>query len=205
MIAALLMFAAAPVVRALMHLLIHNSQYRDLPVFPAVADAIAAGCLVAMVRPRLLRSHAYLRLTRSPWLITLLVPVALATIYSGYTLVDLLCQPLVLACVAVLVEASTRVRANLVGTLLNWRPVAFIGTISYSLYLWQQPFLNPQAHALLNAFPYNVALALVCALVSYYAVELPLTSLRRRWQSRLKQRPPASGMRGRGTLAVHVR
>ncbi len=56
----------------------------------------------------------------------------------------------------------------------------FLGALSYSLYLWQQPFINPTGGARVNAFPLNLGLALVCALASYYLVEQPMLRLRAR-------------------------
>jgi peptidoglycan/LPS O-acetylase OafA/YrhL len=185
-IAALVMFAAGPVVRAFMHLLIHHDSYRDLPIFPAVADAIAAGCLVALLRPKLLAWSAYLRFTGSAALWWLLLPVVVVSVFDGYTLVNLFGGPLVLVSVAVLMEACARKHAGVAGTLLNSRPMVFVGMISYSLYLWQQPFLNPQAHEAINVFPLNLALAVVFALLSYFVVERPLMGLRRRWRERPK-------------------
>lgn len=183
-IAALAMFAAAPLVRAVMHLLIHHDTYRDLPIFPAVADAIAAGCLVALLRPWLLAWSTYLRFTNSPALLWLLLPTVVVNMFDGYTLVNLFGGPLVLASVAVLMEACTRKHTGPAGRLLNSRPLVFVGLISYSLYLWQQPFMNPRGHAAINVFPLNVALAVACALLSYFVVERPLMALRRRWRER---------------------
>ena len=58
----------------------------------------------------------------------------------------------------------------------------WIGTLSYSLYLWQQPFLNRHSDAWFAAFPLNVGLAFAAALVSYYLVERPVLS----WRARRK-------------------
>ena len=48
------------------------------------------------------------------------------------------------------------------GRVLNAAPLALVGLISYSLYLWQQPFLNRDGHAVWMAFPLNLALATLC-------------------------------------------
>jgi peptidoglycan/LPS O-acetylase OafA/YrhL len=56
---------------------------------------------------------------------------------------------------------------------LNNRVTGFLGVLSYSLYLWQQPFLNRNSQGWWTEFPLNLALAFVCALASYYAVEKP--------------------------------
>ena len=57
-------------------------------------------------------------------------------------------------------------------TLLSWRGLTFVGTISYSLYLWQQP-----ASKLVDAGRLNpwlaMAGAVVAALISLYVVEKP--------------------------------
>jgi peptidoglycan/LPS O-acetylase OafA/YrhL len=55
--------------------------------------------------------------------------------------------------------------------LLCARPATWIGTISYSLYLWQQPFLFPRDNSPLGRFPINLVALLVVACASYYLVE----------------------------------
>ena len=67
------------------------------------------------------------------------------------------------------------------GRALNWRPVVHVGLMSYSLYLWQQPFLF---QGLTGASPARIAVhvlaAFACAELSYFAVERPFMALRRR-------------------------
>ena len=62
--------------------------------------------------------------------------------------------------------------------MLNTRAAIFIGGLSYSLYLWQQPFFDRRDDLAIAAFPINVVLAIACALASYYLVERPLLSAR---------------------------
>jgi peptidoglycan/LPS O-acetylase OafA/YrhL len=69
------------------------------------------------------------------------------------------------------------------GRLLNTRPLVFVGTLSYSIYLWQQIFLNRGSTSTISAFPLNLTLALMAALVSYYLVERPFL----RWRPRLER------------------
>lgn len=59
--------------------------------------------------------------------------------------------------------------------MLGW-----LGLISYSLYLWQQPFLAPRQVQLVHSFPLQLALALGCATASYFLVEQPFLRLRDR-------------------------
>jgi peptidoglycan/LPS O-acetylase OafA/YrhL len=55
---------------------------------------------------------------------------------------------------------------------------ALIAFLSYSLYLWQQPFCNRHGSIILCAFPINVAAAFGIALASYYGIERPFLA---RW------------------------
>ena len=69
------------------------------------------------------------------------------------------------------------------GHVLNWKPIAFVGVLSYSLYLWQQLFLNRDSTAWVNAFPQNLVLAVAAAMGSYLLLEKPLLKLRRRFRA----------------------
>ena len=67
--------------------------------------------------------------------------------------------------------------------LLNLKPLAFCGILSYSLYGWQQIFLNRDSGAWINAFPQNLVPAIGAALASYFILEKTLVSFRRRLHS----------------------
>jgi peptidoglycan/LPS O-acetylase OafA/YrhL len=60
------------------------------------------------------------------------------------------------------------------GRLLNSKPAVWIGLLSYSLYLWQQPFLNPHGNAWFAQSPLNLVCIPVLAIASYLLVERPL-------------------------------
>jgi peptidoglycan/LPS O-acetylase OafA/YrhL len=57
--------------------------------------------------------------------------------------------------------------------LLRSSPATWIGTISYSLYLWQQPFLFPIGHSFVARFPVDFIALFGAACLSYYFVERP--------------------------------
>ncbi len=62
--------------------------------------------------------------------------------------------------------------------LLNLRPIAFLGTISYSLYLWQQAFLVKEGYyglslGALTSFPWNLCVSVLLAFLSFRFFEQP--------------------------------
>ena len=82
---------------------------------------------------------------------------------------------------------------------LRARPVVFVGTISFSLYLRQQPFANPDL-VVPHAFPLGIVWALLAATASYFLVEKPFLRLKDRYSAREARRVrddalrmPASG------------
>jgi peptidoglycan/LPS O-acetylase OafA/YrhL len=181
--AALAAFFAAPVVRAAMHVAMPHSPLRDLEIFPAVADAIAIGCFVAIERHRLLASRTWQCLTRPVTAVALVGLIGVISAGGGYTAVDLVGGPITLIAIAAIVEGSTRWDGP-AGWFLNAAPIAWIGALSYSLYLWQQPFLNRSGHGVLTSFPVNLFAALICATASYYFVEAPFRKLRKQFSPR---------------------
>jgi peptidoglycan/LPS O-acetylase OafA/YrhL len=98
--------------------------------------------------------------------------------------------------IALVIERCVRCgKTGVVGRVLNWTPIVFIGTLSYSLYLWQQLFINRDSSATISAFPLNLVLALLAATASYYAVELPMLRARLTLARRMQ------GSRQRATTA----
>ncbi len=78
---------------------------------------------------------------------------------------------------------------------LNSRPIVWVGTLSYSLYVWQQLFLSHFAGPRLAALPvYDWRVwwlaALACACASYYVVERPILRVRDSLRARLFAGPP---------------
>lgn len=149
-----------------------------MTTFPGMCDYLAAGCTLALLRPWLLTRPWYLRLTASRWLVLTVPIILLLNRVGSYPVVIALGTPVTNVCLALLIESSTRHAGSLAGRLLNWKPVVFLGTLSYSLYLWQQIFIDRGSGAWVNAFPQNVLLALLFALASWFLVERPLLRLR---------------------------
>lgn len=67
------------------------------------------------------------------------------------------------------------------GKLLNLKFLRHMGTISYSLYLWQQLFTGPYT----RSFPLNILWIVACAEISFFLVERPSFRIRDLIQRRL--------------------
>jgi peptidoglycan/LPS O-acetylase OafA/YrhL len=196
--AAVAVMALAIFARAGARVFLIGTPYRDLPMFPMVADSLAAGCMLALTRTWLEKQRWYLNLFRpAPALATVAV-VLILNRYSGYTVVGVLGTSVINIGTALLVHRCVLNSRDSVGAFLNWKPVVYIGVLSYSLYVWQQLFLDRSSSAWSNAFPQNLALAAGAALASYYLIEKPMLGLRSRLRAR--RQPPSGEIREQATL-----
>ena len=169
-----------PVARSCAWLFLRSTPYRDLEMFPMVADSLAMGCILANVSGWLEAKKWYLQLFRPAYSIGLLGLCLLINRYAGYTVAGVFGTSVVNLGLAVLIHRSVYCSNDWIGKVLNWKPIAFVGLLSYSLYLWQQLFLNRNSVAWANSFPQNLAFAVAAALGSYFLLEKPLLRLRHR-------------------------
>lgn len=147
--------------------------------FETTADALAIGCFLALARDALFARDWYRRAVTSTWFVPALLLTGVA-IGRRFRPSILIAQTIINIAIAMGIDRCVRLPDSSFGTLLNSRPLVFVGTLSYSLYLWQQPFLNRGSSATLAMFPINVCAAAACALLSYYLVERPVLRLRAR-------------------------
>jgi peptidoglycan/LPS O-acetylase OafA/YrhL len=159
-------------------------------MFHTVADSLATGCLLALGIDKWRGARAYRALPSIliyAWFAVAIFAAAnlqhphrLAFSVAGWSILNL--------SVALFIIRVTEAR-DVVTTALNSRAMIAVGLISYSLYLWQQPFLYPFQHpTFLQRRPVNLLCATLAALASYYLVEKPV----RRWGTRMaRARRPA--------------
>jgi peptidoglycan/LPS O-acetylase OafA/YrhL len=172
--------AFAPVFRVACHFLRLHGKADE--TFPAVADVLAIGCLLAIFAGResaRFTGRLSVRLAKPALLVcVMIVPVVLVPVYVGLLhfritplLLFVLWPAMHLSIAGLLLHVVERPY-----WILNVRPVAWLGKISYSLYLWQQLFVygdHPKPW-------YFVFFAVGLASASYYFVEQPMLRLRER-------------------------
>ena len=141
-----------------------------------LGDAIAIGCLLALFSGPLSKSASAKRFFESRWffLVPILAVAMYATLQSNLwpkfhfaigDTISLLCIAATIWRVISWQDWATRI--------LNSRIFVFVGVLSYSLYVWQQIFLDETGRFWINRFPQNLVAAFITAVLSYYVVETP--------------------------------
>jgi peptidoglycan/LPS O-acetylase OafA/YrhL len=154
--------------------------------FQANMDALAVGCLLALFYKRLHKNRVYRQFLASkfaalvPFVILLLnAQSERPRIFLGVflTLINLLA--------AFCIDWAVTNYDSGIGKFLNSAPLVKLGVMSYSIYLWQQPFFNPDNPGFLTQTPFNfIGLALM-TIISYYAVEKYSLSFRQKLEEKL--------------------
>jgi peptidoglycan/LPS O-acetylase OafA/YrhL len=190
-------FAAIGIAPVARFILLQGAWYLGaLWSFPAVVDSIAAGCLLALYQPEFKKYESFFRWRGFPviWAATLSMPIFQHYHYvlhfwhmSG--LVAVAALPIfnlgIVLCIQNAITAPPRI--------LNTSTMIWIGNLSYSLYLWNMPFTNPDVHSWATEFPQNLVLTLLAATISFYAVEQPVRKLRDRRTSPIVRRTDPAG------------
>ena len=151
--------------------------------FPGTMDSVAAGCLLAIYWPQLRGRWQWM--TESP-AIVIAVPLTAWTIetvcWDGVPSIFFGIVPLLIASwVLLLVQRRDRILNN---------PVAYaIGVLSYSLYLWQEPFTSESKHSIVV----SLLMLSTCAVASYFLVEKPMLRAGKFFTSRARRRKVYAG------------
>jgi peptidoglycan/LPS O-acetylase OafA/YrhL len=155
--------------------------------FDTRLDELMVGCLLAVLLKRGSLARVWRAISANVLLPLVTISLLAGSIYAGEAYVNryrdvfgFAFEPLLfgLLIVQMIAFSSTRVWG-----WTEWRPVKFLGRISYSLYLYQQLTLHAVRHAL-EAYPVIVQLAaavvvtVVLATISYYAIERPFLKLK---------------------------
>jgi peptidoglycan/LPS O-acetylase OafA/YrhL len=179
--AAWLVVITGPVIRCIMWYHFHASDSAMTKHFEAVADTLATGCLLSMYFNKLGANQAFRRF-QSSWLFWV---VALGMVLGGNAVYMVgpaafyvVGQSIANVGTALCIDWCIRNSDGILGRVLNWRPIVYVGVLSYSIYLWQNAFLNPEWGAWPAKLPINILLAFGIAAVSYHLVEKPFLRLK---------------------------
>jgi peptidoglycan/LPS O-acetylase OafA/YrhL len=189
---AFLVVLIAPILRVIMWYQLGATETAMTKHFEAVADALATGCLLAGYFNYLGSNQKYLRLQSRAWLF-LGFAMGLVGIGNGLYLIRpewfyIFGQTLANIGTVLCIDWSIRNHQGVIGRFLNWKPIAFVGTLSYSLYLWQNPFFLGDYEGWFMTLPFNIGCVVIAAVISYYASESPFLKLKSRYEARERTR-----------------
>lgn len=154
--------------------------------FETVFDALASGCVLAGLYEWLKSRPAYYRIIKTRSFVIVPILVLYASQLNPGSQLSLVCGITIqnIGIAACLAWCLTNYKGNM-GRLLNCKPLVFVGGMSYSIYLWQQLFLNPFSSSIISSFPLNLLLVGAASLASYYLVERSSLVIRHRLETRL--------------------
>lgn len=182
--ACLVALLLCPLIRLVMHTWGDAPEIALNREFQAIADALATGCMAALLHARISAMPRLMRFITHP-VAPILVGGGLLAVGYGSALVSrpfayVVGQVFSNLGIILLLQHVIRSPQHWAGQILNWRPMAWVGTMSYSLYLWQEPFLYFHPDTWATRFPLNLALAFGAAWLSYRFVEQPFLRLKDR-------------------------
>lgn len=164
-------------------LLFYVDQLQAAEAFSSYAT-VAAGCMLALAR---VSSSRNAQLLSSRWTVAGGVLLTAAAFLLPRPIRYGVLSIAVALLIVTAIDTLTRVRGPIY-EVLNWKPVRFVGTLSYSLYIWQELFLRIGNFDRGLKFPLNLAAAAGAALCSYYVIEQPFIRLGQRQARKRRNR-----------------
>ena len=160
--------------------------------FHANMDALAVGCLLTLVRNALHENYYYSKFLRSNYAFFLVPLIMLFNVQTAHPhLFYGISMTVMNISIGLMLDWLVSNQTSRAGRFLNTRPMVTVGMMSYSIYLWQQPFFDPKETSLITQFPVNFIGLAATTLFSYYAIERTSLWLRQKWEPKLFSRSEA--------------
>jgi peptidoglycan/LPS O-acetylase OafA/YrhL len=172
----------APVIRGVMYLYFNGQDTALSRHFETVSDALASGCLLAGYYNRLGREPLYAKFQASGFAIGTSIALLVFSAVSFKihpALYYVVGQSVANIGGLLLLDYVVRRPQTLSGKILNLAPLAIVGVWSYSIYLWQELFLDFSKTGFGIPWPMNLLCVLVVSALSYYGVEQQFRKLRK--------------------------
>ena len=164
----------APFIRWYMYLNLTGNHVALSREFQAICDSLLTGAVVAMLFNFVSENQSLRRLAES----SLALVIGIIMLGIGYASVlirpeysYILGQSFSNLGIALILQYLVRTPAGLIGKFVSNRLFVWFGLISYSLYIWQQPFTNFKLNAFEVSFPQNIALSIITAYLSHTLIE----------------------------------
>jgi peptidoglycan/LPS O-acetylase OafA/YrhL len=155
-------------------------------------DGLMWGCLLAFALQSP-KATAWLRRRLNVWVFVATIAASIVVLTASSSRLEH--RAVVAAVMPVLIAYTVLHSESIVGRVLEFSVLRWIGRISYSLYLWQMLFLPQDDRPLgaLQSFPVSLIMPVVCAALSFYLLEKPMMRLGHRLAGSPGAKPSGRG------------
>ena len=161
---------AVMVLCPMLRLFLRHRGYPEIEhLAPAIADSIGAGCLLALYYDKARAFVIRHFVSGYGFVLLCLGSLTASEVVFRFNLWEL--WGIVPGMIALIIAAAIERR----DMVLNAGPLVWSGLLSYSLYLWQQPFLT--LNGPLNFLSFRIFAALAVAYISYRFIERPVLNI----------------------------
>jgi peptidoglycan/LPS O-acetylase OafA/YrhL len=186
--AAAIVIAVSPALRVAAYAALPRWRGHIPIMLPTRVDTLMFGCLAALTAdwPRVAAAVERACAAGLHWAaaaIALVVGPAVEARLRGTYMLPL-GYTVQAACITLLLLWSIRHPNRGLAKPLNWKWVGFVGVLSYSLYLWQQPFLTQLNTTWTGRFPINLLAAFLVAAGTHVVIERPFLAARAMFRPR---------------------
>lgn len=163
-----------PFIRWYMYLNLTGNYVAVSREFQAICDSLLTGAVAAMLF-NIVSENRRLKIIAEGNM-ALMIGISMLGIGYGSVLIRpeysyVFGQTLSNFGIVLILQYLVRSPDGLIGKLVSNRIFVWFGLISYSLYIWQQPFTNFKLSSFEVSFPQNIALAIITAYISYSLIE----------------------------------
>lgn len=185
-------FLASPFIRVFLYKMFGDETTWMPKGFQSNMDALAIGCLLSLFYRELHQNKFYQKFLTSK--VVFILPIAILVlnlltdrpiIFYGFSIsmMNLL--------IAISLDWMVINYDSFAGKIMNSKLMVTLGMMSYSIYLWQQLFFNPENPSVLTKTPFNFIGLIVTTLISYYLVEKYSLKLRQNLETRFFKKEKA--------------
>jgi peptidoglycan/LPS O-acetylase OafA/YrhL len=175
---ALVVIFLVPFIRWYMYMNLDGNYVAVSREFQAVCDALLTGAVSAMTY-NAVSTNKQLRQTLESFVGLVVGVLFLAIGYASVVIRPdfsyIVGQSFSNIGLAIIIQHLVRRPDGLAGRFVSNKVFVYFGLISYSLYLWQQPFTYFKLTSFESSYPQNILFSIVAACLSYYLIERKFT------------------------------
>ena len=147
-------------------------------------QAIAVGCLFSVLTIHKAFDNLYLSKTKVPGNIAAIFLIFYLGYDSFYSIKSVYINCLISVLTGYIIVSNLATSKDIIFRILNFKPLVFIGKLSYSIYIWHVIFTvnDPRFPKFMSIFPFNLIGIIVVSCLSYYCYERYFLKFKNRYK-----------------------